>query len=129
MLKTTKQQNDSTRPGPLATSNGATGAPPPQEDVADVQNPASNESRRKRKLVPDSDDEESEVKVFKPTKKRKGKEKEKGKYEVQQPRRELDEDATSTVTSERHPGLDERISNIETHLALRYGKTPLLLVL
>lgn len=26
------------------------------------------------------------------------------------------------VTSNRHPGLDERLKNLETHLAMRYGK-------
>jgi hypothetical protein len=25
------------------------------------------------------------------------------------------------ITSDRHPGLDERLSNIESHLAVRYG--------
>jgi len=27
------------------------------------------------------------------------------------------------VTASRHPGLDERLENLETHLAMRYGKT------
>jgi hypothetical protein len=26
------------------------------------------------------------------------------------------------VTANRHPGLDERLKNLETHLAMRYGK-------
>lgn len=26
------------------------------------------------------------------------------------------------LTAQRHPGLDERLSNIETHLAVRYGE-------
>jgi len=29
--------------------------------------------------------------------------------------------ALSAATPERHPGLDERLKNLETHLALRYG--------
>ena len=28
------------------------------------------------------------------------------------------------LTSDRHPGLDERLSNIENHLAIRYGMGP-----
>lgn len=27
-----------------------------------------------------------------------------------------------SVTASRHPGLDERLKNLETHLAMRYGK-------
>jgi hypothetical protein len=27
-----------------------------------------------------------------------------------------------SVTANRHPGLDERLKNLETHLAMRYGK-------
>ncbi len=26
------------------------------------------------------------------------------------------------VTASRHPGLDERLKNVETHLAMRYGR-------
>ena len=26
------------------------------------------------------------------------------------------------ITASRHPGLDERMKNLETHLAMRYGK-------
>lgn len=29
---------------------------------------------------------------------------------------------TSDLTSDRHPGLDERLRNAETHLAVRYGE-------
>ena len=28
-----------------------------------------------------------------------------------------------SATASRHPGLDERLKNLETHLAMRYGKT------
>jgi hypothetical protein len=31
-------------------------------------------------------------------------------------------DGSSLVTAKRHPGLDERLKNLETHLAMRYGK-------
>ena len=27
-----------------------------------------------------------------------------------------------SVTTSRHPGLDERLKNLETHLAMRYGR-------
>ena len=30
-------------------------------------------------------------------------------------------DGSSMVTASRHPGLDERLKNLETHLAMRYG--------
>ena len=30
-------------------------------------------------------------------------------------------DGSSLVTASRHPGLDERLKNLETHLAMRYG--------
>jgi hypothetical protein len=30
-------------------------------------------------------------------------------------------DVSSLVTASRHPGLDERLKNLETHLAMRYG--------
>ena len=31
-------------------------------------------------------------------------------------------DQPDIPTSERYPGLDERLQNLETHLAVRYGK-------
>jgi hypothetical protein len=31
-------------------------------------------------------------------------------------------DGDNSVTVNRHPGLDERLKNLETHLAMRYGK-------
>ncbi len=30
-------------------------------------------------------------------------------------------DGNGLVTASRHPGLDERLKNLETHLAMRYG--------
>ena len=34
------------------------------------------------------------------------------------------EKTSNEVTADRHPGLDERLRNIETHVAVRYGKEP-----
>jgi hypothetical protein len=31
-------------------------------------------------------------------------------------------DGNNSVTANRHPGADERLNNLETHLAMRYGK-------
>lgn len=36
--------------------------------------------------------------------------------------RPTDKTTTDSVTANRHPGLDERLKNMETHLAMRYGK-------
>jgi hypothetical protein len=30
-------------------------------------------------------------------------------------------DSDNSVTADRHPGVDERLKNLETHLAMRYG--------
>ena len=38
-----------------------------------------------------------------------------------------DEDAVILLTPARHPGLDERLANIEQHLAVRYGLCPWLI--
>ena len=35
-------------------------------------------------------------------------------------------DSDNSVTVDRHPGLDERLKNLETHLAMRYGAFVLL---
>ena len=35
--------------------------------------------------------------------------------------------AEDSVTAEQHPGLDERLTNIEEHFAVRYGECPLAL--
>lgn len=47
----------------------------------------------------------------------------------EQPREETstsrtEEDAAMLLTPARHPGLDERLVNIEKHLAVRYGSSP-----
>ena len=41
-------------------------------------------------------------------------------------RKTVDDEDGVDVGAERHPGLDERLKNIETHLSVRYGKPPLL---
>jgi len=54
--------------------------------------------------------------------KRKGRGKEKATSVPMEEEVEDAEDvALSAATPERHPGLDERLKNLETHLALRYG--------
>ena len=37
-------------------------------------------------------------------------------------RKAVDGEDGVDVNAERHPGLDERLTNIETHLSVRYGK-------
>jgi hypothetical protein len=52
----------------------------------------------------------------------KGKAKEKATSVPMEQEEEDDEHvALSAATPEKHPGLDERLKNLETHLALRYG--------
>ncbi|KAH9484866.1 hypothetical protein JR316_0001768 [Psilocybe cubensis] len=124
LLSTTKNLNESVAPGSGSLAAGVTSLAsvvPPTGDVA----PLVTHSQRKRKLAVESEGEESQAKTSK-SKIRKGKEKEKDKDKevVQLAPQDLDEDGASAATSERYPGLDNRLNNVETHLALRYVPTP-----
>ena len=40
---------------------------------------------------------------------------------VMEPRKTIVDKSSAEVTTDRHPGIDERLRNIETHVAVRYG--------
>ncbi|KAF5328788.1 hypothetical protein D9619_011662 [Psilocybe cf. subviscida] len=56
--------------------------------------------------------------------KRKGKGREYGNEDPEVVEADREQRALAAATAEKHPGLDERLKNIEAHLALRYVPTP-----
>ena len=83
------------------------------------------QGQRKRKLA-DLDQTGSDQNLrsskTKSRAKRKGKTKEKAtSVPPEQEKEDAEHVALSAATPERHPGLDERLKNLEIHLALRYG--------
>jgi hypothetical protein len=83
------------------------------------------QGQRKRKLSDlDQTGSDQILRSSKTKSRAKGKRKAKEKATLVLPEQE-EEDAEhvalSVATPERHPGLDERLKNLETHLALRYG--------
>lgn len=83
------------------------------------------QGQRKRKLADlDQTGSDQNLRSSKAKSRAKGKGKTKEKATSVPPEQE-EEDAEyvalSAATPERHPGLDERLKNLEIHLALRYG--------
>lgn len=84
-------------------------------------------SKRKRKLDEMNGIEEPQIRTqLSSAQKGKGKMKEKeqnGQSSVQDMDSEQDSEeiVLALATAERHPGIDERLKNLEEHLAIRYG--------
>lgn len=83
------------------------------------------QGRRKRKLADlDQTGMDQNLRSSKSKSKAKGKGKAKEKaasVPMEQEEEDVEHFALLSATPEKHPGLDERLKNLETHLALRYG--------
>ena len=92
----------------LLESLGLTSSTSADDQIVDEQ-----EVPRKRKIP--AEEEETRKRV-----KRKGKEKVKDTQIIDDVK-DAEEISLETATAEKHPGLDMRLKNIESHFALRYG--------
>lgn len=119
--------------GPLKKIPASAAIPPETISSSSVELPTPElshsfkevQGQRKRKLADlDQTGSDQNLRSSKAKSRAKGKGKTKEKATSVPPEQE-EEDAEyvalSAATPERHPGLDERLKNLEIHLALRYG--------